>query len=143
MLFKGLWLLIKMANEAITDLRRCVKQYRDIDNELRELNKTVHSKREDRKIVEMEMSDLMKLPQFSTIDKLKIDEDGSTIKIGRPGTYNKAWSLSKKELEALLKAYFVPGHRMDAESCFNFIVEERKAALVGKEYDFSRVIPEE
>ena len=111
-----------MSTEAINDLKRCVKQYRDLDDEIRQLNKEVYSKREDRKCVELEMADLVKLPQFSGIDKLKIDDDGSTIKIGRPGTYNKAWSLSKKELEHLLKAYFVPGHRMDAESCFNFIV---------------------
>lgn len=132
-----------MSTEALNDLRRCVKQYREIDDELRQLNKTIYSKREDRKIVEMEMSDIIKLPQFDSIDKMKIDDDGSTIKIARPGTYNKPWSLSKKELESLLKAYFISGNRMDAESCFNFIVEERKVALVGKEYDFSRVIPEE
>lgn len=130
-------------SEVINDLKRCVKQYRDIDNEIRELNKEVYSKREDRKVVEMELADLVKLPQFNGIDKLKIDDDGSTIKIARPGTYNKGWSLSKKELESLLKAYFVPGQRADAESCFNFIVAERQSALVGKDFDFSRVIPEE
>jgi hypothetical protein len=132
-----------MSTEAINDLRRCVKQYRAVDDELREMNKAIHSKREDRKIIEMEMSDLVKLPQFAGIDKVKIDDDGSTIKIGRPGTYNKPWSLSKKELKALLESYFVPGHRIDAESCFNFIVQERQQALVGKDYDFTRVIPDE
>ena len=132
-----------MSNEAINDLRRCVKQYRAVDDEIRELNKTVYSKREDRKVIEMEMTDLMKLPQFGDIDKLKIDDDGSTIKIGRPGGYSKPWSLSKKELKTLLESYFVPGHRMDAESCFNFILEERQRALVAKDFDFSRVIPEE
>lgn len=132
-----------MSTEAINDLRRCVKQYRAIDDELRELNKSVHSKREDRKIVEMEMSDLVKLPQFAGIDKMKIDDDGSTIKIARPGTYNKPWSLSKKELECLLKSYFTNDHPLDADSCFKFIVQERQKALVGKEYDFTRVIPDE
>lgn len=132
-----------MASEAINDLRRCVKQYREIDDELREMNKNIHSKRESRKIVEMEMADLVKLPQFSGIDKLKIDDDGSTIKIGRPGTYSKPWSLSKKELKSLLESYFIGGHRMDAESCFNFILQERQQSLVGKDYDFTRLIPEE
>lgn len=132
-----------MSKEAISDLKRCVKQYRDIDNQIRELNKQVYSKREDRKIVEMEMSDLVKLEQFGGIDKLKIDDDGSTIKIGRPGTYNKPWSLSKKELEVLLKSYFTQDNPLDANSCFKFIVEERQKALVGKDYDFTRVIPDE
>lgn len=132
-----------MSTEALNDLKRCVKQYREIDDELRELNRAVYSKREDRKCVELEMSDLIKLPQFGGIDKLKIDDDGSTIKIARPGTYAKPWSLSKKELKTLLESYFVGGHRMDAESCFNFIVEERQRALVGKDFDFSRVIPDE
>ncbi len=132
-----------MSNEAISDLKRCVKQYRDIDNQIRELNKEVYSKREDRKIVEMEMSDLVKLEQFGGIDKLKIDDDGSTIKIGRPGTYSKPWSLSKKELEVLLKHYFAQDYPLNADSCFKFIVAERQKALVGKDFDFTRVIPEE
>jgi hypothetical protein len=132
-----------MSNEAITDLKRCVKQYRDLDNEIRELNKEVYSKREDRKIAEMELSDLIKLPQFQGVDKLKFDDDNSCIKIARPGTYNKPWSLSKKELELLLKNYFTGDNPLDANSCFKFIVEERQKALIGKEFDFTRVFPEE
>ena len=132
-----------MSNEAISDLKRCVKQYREIDNEIRELNKEVYSKREDRKIIEMEMSDLVKLPQFSGIDKLKIDDDNSTIKIARPGTYSKPWSLSKKELDHLLVEYFRSTNTPNAEDCSKFVTEERRKMLVGKEFDFTRVIPEE
>lgn len=129
--------------EAINDLKRCVKQYRDVDNELRILNKQVYDKRESRKIVEMEMCDLIKLPQFGTIDKLKIDDDGSTIKIQRPETYTKPWSLSKKELDTLVKAYFQSTGTPTADGCIHFVTEERKKGLVGKEFDFTRVIPEE
>ena len=132
-----------MSNEAILDLKRCVKQYRDLDNEIRELNKEVYSKREDRKIAEMELADLIKLPQFDGIDKLKFDDDNSSIKIARPGTYNKPWSLSKKELETLLKSYFLGTHSPNVDDCLKFIVSERQKALVGKEFDFTRVIPEE
>ena len=132
-----------MANEVITDLKRCVKQYRDVDNEIRELNKEVYSKREDRKIVEMELADLIKLPQFAGIDKLKFDDDSSSIKIARPGTYNKPWSLSKKELETLLKGYFVGNSNPNVDDCLKYVVNERQKALVGKEFDFTRVIPEE
>lgn len=132
-----------MSTEAINDLKRCVKQYRDVDNELRLLNKQVYDKRETRKIVEMEMCDLIKLPQFTSVDKLKIDDDGSCIKIQRPETYAKAWSLSKKELEALVGSYFQSTNSYSASSCVNFIVEQRKRALVGKEFEFSRIVKEE
>ena len=132
-----------MSNEAIIDLKRCVKNYRDLDDEIRELNKQVYSKREDRKIVELEMSTLITLPQFEGIDKLKIDDDGSTIKIGRPGTYNKPWSLSKNELELLLVAYFQSTGNPRADECIQYIVEQRRRSLIGKEVDFSRVIPKE
>jgi hypothetical protein len=132
-----------MSTEAINDLKRCVKQYRDVDNELRLLNKQVYDKRETRKIVEMEMCDLIKLPQFTSVDKLKIDDDGSCIKIQRPETYAKAWSLSKKELEALVGSYFQSTNNYSASSCVNFIVEQRKRALVGREFEFSRIVKEE
>ena len=132
-----------MSNEAIVDLKRCVKTYRDLDDEIRELNKQVYSKREDRKIVELEMSTLVKLPQFEGIDKLKIDDDGSTIKIGRPGTYNKPWSLSKNELETLVTTYFQKTGSPSADGCIQFITEERRKSLIGKEVDVSRVIPKE
>uniref|UniRef100_A0A6C0ER77 Uncharacterized protein n=1 Tax=viral metagenome TaxID=1070528 RepID=A0A6C0ER77_9ZZZZ len=130
-------------SEAINDLKRCVKQYRDVDNEIRILNKNVYEKREARRIVEMEMCDLIKLRQFDSVDKLKIDDDGSTIKIQRPDTYSKAWSLSKKELESLVTGYFQSTNRFNAEECVTYIVEQRKKSLVGKEFEFSRVIPEE
>ena len=132
-----------MSTEAINDLKRCVKQYRDVDNEIRVLNKNVYEKREARRIVEMEMCDLIKLPQFNAVDKLKIDDDGSCIKIQSPETYAKAWSLSKKELEVLINGYFQSTSTPDANKCVNYIVEQRKRALVGKDFEFSRVVKEE
>lgn len=131
-----------MSNEPIVDLKRCVKTYRDLDNEIRELNKLVYTKREDRKAVELEMTDLIRLPQFGGIDKLKIDDDGSMIKIARPGTYNKPWSLSKKDLETLITSYFANTQAPNADGCIQYISEERRRTLIGKEFDFSRVIPE-
>ena len=132
-----------MSNEAINDLKRCIKQYRDVDNELRVLNKQVSEKRESRKIVEMEMADLIKLPQFDGYDKLKIDDDGSTIKIQRPETYMKAWSISQKDLKSLVDEYFsMPGIK-NSDDCFQFVVSERKKGLIAKEFDFTRLIPEQ
>ena len=132
-----------MANEATSNLKRCVKEYRELDNEIRELNKEVYAKRTDRKVIEMEMAEIVALPQFNGIDKLKFDDDGSMIKIGRPGTYNKPWSLSKKELETFLNTYFAMFANPTAAGCIKYIIEERQKALVGKEFDFTRVIPDE
>jgi hypothetical protein len=126
--------------EAMNDLKRCVKQYRDVDDELRVLNKQVYTKREARRIVEMEMADLVKLPQFSVVDKLKIDDDGSYIRIQKPATYSKPWSLSKKDLDELNKAYFASTPNPTAEGCTAYILENRKRCLVGREYEFERVI---
>lgn len=132
-----------MSTEAINDLKRCVKQYRDVDNEIRALNKNVYEKREARKIVEMEMCDLIKLPQFNTVDKLKIDDDGSCIKIQRPDTYAKAWNLSKKDLETLVSGYFQSTTTPSADECVSYIIGQRKRTLVGKEFEFTRVIKED
>lgn len=132
-----------MSIEAINDLKRCVKQYRDVDNEIRTLNKNVHEKREARKIVEMEMCDLIKLPQFNSVDKLKIDDDGSCIKIQRPDTYSKAWNLSKKDLETLIVGYFQSSTSHNAKECFNYIIGQRKHSLIGKDFEFTRVIKED
>lgn len=132
-----------MSTEAINDLKRCVKQYRDVDNDIRVLNKNVYEKREARKIVEMEMCDLIKLPQFNSVDKLKIDDDGSCIKIQRPDTYAKAWNLSKKDLETLVGAYFQSTTTPSADECVSYIVGQRKRTLIGKEFEFTRVIKED
>jgi RNA binding exosome subunit len=135
--------MIDTTMEAINDLKRCVKQYRDVDNEIRVLNREVYSKREARKIVEMEMVDLVKLPQFASVDKLKIDDDGSYIKIQKPDSYSKAWNLSKKDLDGLLKAYFTTSSNPNAEDCSKFIVEHRKRSLIGREYEFERIVRED
>jgi len=132
-----------MSTEAINDLKRCVKQYRDVDNEIRVLNKNVHEKREARRVVEMEMRDIIKLPQFSSVDKLKIEDDGSYIKFQRPDTYSKAWSLSKKELETMVGGYFQSTNNLSSAECVNYIIEHRKRALVGKEFEFNRVTKED
>lgn len=130
-------------DEAITDLKRCIKQYRDADNDIRVLNKMVYEKRETRKIVEMELVDIVKLPQFAGYDKLKIEDDGSTIKIQKPDTYSKPWSLSKKELQSVLDSYFQGRTNTNSKDCFDFICSDRKAKLVSNEYSFARIVPQE
>jgi hypothetical protein len=129
--------------EAIKDLKRCVKQYREVDNELRELNTEVYAKREARKIVEMELADLMKVEEFRDFRKLKIEEDGSTITVQRPQEWSKPWSLSKKDLKDLLERYFNSTNVPSAEKCLEFILEAQKTKLVSSEFSFTRAVPEE
>jgi hypothetical protein len=129
--------------EAIRDLKRCVKQYREVDDQLRELNHEVYQKREARKIVEMELADLMKVDHFRDFKKMKIEEDGSTINIQRPNEWSKPWSLSKKDLKDVLQRYFESTNVQNAETCFEFILESQKSKLISTEYSFSRIVPEE
>jgi hypothetical protein len=129
--------------EAISDLRRCVKQYREVDDKLRNLNREVFDKREARKIVEMELADLMKVDQFVNFRKLKIEEDGSTITVQRPHEWTKPWSLSKKDLKDLLERYFNSTNFANAEKCLEFILEAQKTKLTSTEFSFTRIVPEE
>lgn len=119
------------------NLKRCIREFRDVDNELRDLNRVVAEKREKRKTVEMEMADIIKNPIFQGYDKLKIDDDGSLIRIKKPESYMKPWSISQRDLKDLLDKYFASPQ---TKSCFDFIVEERKKELVAHEYSFERVV---
>jgi alpha-acetolactate decarboxylase len=129
--------------EAIRDLKRCVQQYRKLDDELRVLNHEVYNKRESRKIVEMELADLMKVEQFVNFKKLKIEEDGSVITIQRPQEWTKPWSLSKKDLKDSLERYFNSTNSPSADKAFEFITEAQKTKLTSTDFNFSRVVPEE
>ena len=122
-------------------LKQIVQKYCQVDNELRVLNTQVYEKRDIRKQIETEIAGCVSRPEFSDIQKMKI-EDGSYIRIQRPDTYAKPWSLSKKELETLLQSYFQTSQRSSAEECFKFIVERRKQDSVGKEFEFTRIVPE-
>ena len=129
--------------EAIRDLKRCVQQYRKVDDELRVLNHEVYNKRESRKIVEMELADLMKVEGFVNFKKLKIEEDGSIITIQRPQEWTKPWSLSKKDLKDSLERYFNSTNSPSADKAFEFITEAQKNKLTSTDFNFSRVVPEE
>jgi hypothetical protein len=136
-------LKITRMEEAIRDLKRCVKQYREVDDKLRALNREVFDKREARKIVEMELADLMKVEGFAEFRKLKIEEDGSTITIQRPQEWSKPWSLSKKDLKDSLERYFNSTNSPSADKAFEFITESQKSKLTATDFNFSRVVPEE
>jgi hypothetical protein len=117
------------------DLVRAVRKYRNLDDELKELNAKVYKLREDKKFVENEMSDILRRANFQNLHKLEIQDDGSYIKIQRPETWSKPWSLSQKELKDLLSSYTGP-----ISDLFRWIVERKKQDMVSKEFAFKRLM---
>jgi hypothetical protein len=125
------------------DLKSCIKQYRQIDDELRDLNKRVYEKRDARKIVEMEIADIIKAPEFQNFKKVKLEEDGSTISIKRPNEWVKPWSLSQKDLKDLVSQYFAITGAISPDGLVKYIVETKKQTLVASEFSFTRTVPGE
>lgn len=117
------------------DLVRAVRKYRNLDDELKELNAKVYKLREDKKFVENEMSDILRRANFQNLHKLEIQDDGSYIKIQRPETWSKPWSLSQKELKDLLSSYAGP-----ISDLFRWIVERKKQDMVSHEFAFKRLM---
>ena len=127
----------------MNDLKSCIKQYRQIDDEIRDLNRQVYEKRDARKTVEQEIATIIRDPQFNAIKKIKLEEDGSTISFKRPNEWVKPWSLSQKELKELATQYFSVAGEFNAESLVKFIVDTRKQSLVANEFSFTRTVPGE
>jgi hypothetical protein len=117
------------------DLVRAVRKYRAYDDELKDLNAKVHKLREDKKFVENEMSDILRRANFQNLHKLEIQDDGSYIKIQRPQTWSKPWSLSQKELKDLIGSYTGP-----ISDLFRWIVERKKQDMVSQDFSFKRIM---
>jgi hypothetical protein len=117
------------------DLVKCVRKFRTLDDELKVVNTRIHKLREDKKFVESEMSDILKRTAFQGINKLEIQDDGSFIKVQRPDTWNKPWSLSQKELKDLIGSYSGP-----LDGLFKWIVDRKKTDMVAKEFAFRRIV---
>ena len=117
------------------DLVKCVRKFRTLDDELKVANTRIHKLREDKKFVESEMSDILKRTAFQGINKLEIQDDGSFIKVQRPETWNKPWSLSQKELKEHISSYSGP-----LDGLFKYIVDRKKTDMVAKEFAFRRIV---
>ncbi len=130
--------------ELKSELKSCLKQYRDLDDQVRQVNKLVYDLREKRKIVELQMTDILKTPEMSQVGVLKLENDNSVIKIQRPGTYYRPWSLSKKDLQNYIDHYFEnAGQYPNRKDCFEFILQQQKANSVDTDFKFTRNIPSE
>jgi hypothetical protein len=125
------------------DLKTCIRSYRDVDNKLRDLNSRVYDLRQERRSLEIELSEIVKQPHFNEVSELRINDDNSSIKIQRPG-WKKPWGLSKKDLAEHLLAYFKDaGPTVNAADCVLFIIQEQNKKLVSEEFAFSRVVRDE
>ena len=125
----------RMATLDQRDLVKCVRKFRTLDDELKTVNGRVSKLREDKKFVESEMSDILRRSAFQGINKLEIQDDGSFIKVQRPETWNKPWSLSQKELKDLIGSYSGP-----MDGLFKYIVDRKKKEMVSKEFSFRRIV---
>jgi hypothetical protein len=128
-------------SEALLNLRQQIREYRDLDNELRALNSQVNDRRTKRRDVENRMSELLKREEFKDVEKLRIEDDNSMVQVKHPLSYSKPWGLSKKELKTHLTNLFerMGGHA-NAEECYDWIVAEQSKKLVSTEFEFNRVV---
>ena len=128
--------------EDITNLRTAVLRYKTVDDRLRELNKQVYTLRDQRKITELEIVDIIRQPEFAAYEKLEIREDGSSLKIKKPQTWNSPWSLSKNKLEEYLRQYFQTAGPKDANGCHTFICNAHQTTLRQNTFSIERVVPD-
>jgi hypothetical protein len=128
--------------QAKQELKTSVRRFRDLDDEIRVINKRVFDLREKRKIAEMEIADYLKSSHFSQHNVMEL-EDGSRIKIQRPQTWSKGWSLSKKDLASYVANYFATTRSPTADDCFKYIVQEEKSRSIANEFKLTRFIRDE
>lgn len=116
--------------------------YRDTDAKIHSLNAEVHALRNQRKVLEVKMSEILCDQEFHTFNEIRLSDDGSVIKIQRPNQWSKAWTLSKKDLQTYLKEYFESTRTPNAEECFNMIVDKKTKSLVATDFAFTHTAPE-
>jgi hypothetical protein len=128
--------------QAKQELKTSVRRFRDLDDEIRGVNRRVFELREKRKIAELEIADYLKIPHFAQHSVMEL-EDGSRIKIQRPQTWSKPWGLSKKDLTVHLTNYFASTSRPNAEDLFKYIVQEEKTHSVSNDFKLTRFVRDE
>ena len=125
----------------LQNLKTYLYEYRDVDNKITDLNKEVYALRSERKELEGKMATILAKPEFAEHKILEIKDDGSRVRISRPEEWKKPWSLSKKELEESLSAYFASRPNANAKDCLDFIAERQSTRMMSHEFAFERTIP--
>jgi hypothetical protein len=90
----------------------------------------------------MEITDILRQPEFVAYTKLDIREDGSSIRIKKPQTWNAPWSLSRGKLREYINLFFGSGLIPTADSLFTFIYERHMLTLRQDTFCIERVVPE-
>jgi len=125
------------------ELRNYIARYRDIDERIRALNREVQPLREQRSVIALDIAEFMRQPDFVTIDKIDITQDGSSIKIKRPGTWYKPWTLSRNTLKDYLYRYFASRTTYDSRSCIEFITNLHDTKQLQNTFSIERVVKTE
>lgn len=127
-------------DSTLATLRERMYQYRDVDDKKHKLNKELAEVRSRLNELEGEIIRIVDQPEFQEVKELEIKDDGSRIKIQRPDTWNKAWTLSKKDLEKYIHSYFEGTTLPNGFELMDYIVENQKKRLVSKEYSLTRIV---
>jgi hypothetical protein len=122
------------------EFRTTVARYTELDNRIRQLNKEVLPLREQRKIVELELVDILKTPAFAQTKNFQFQ--GSTFTAKEPGTWRGTWYLNQSDLRNDLVTFWTSGKPMSSESCFDHIVEKVRWRTRATEWQITRRVPE-
>lgn len=126
-------------SSVIDTLKSHLRSYAKIDDELKDLNKQIYELRSKKQNIEEELLPILKSPDFTHINKIQLSEDNSVVRIQRPGGWNKAWTISQKDLESSINEYFRSTETPQADECFQYIVEHQRKKLVSNDFNFIRV----
>lgn len=125
-------------SSTLDNLKSHLRSYTKIDDDLQNLNKKVYDLRSERRNVESQMISILESPEFDKIDKIKLSEDNSFVKIQRPG-WNKPWNISKKDLGKSVDSYFASTSNPTSEDCYRFIIDSQRDKLTSTDFSFTRV----
>jgi hypothetical protein len=115
-------------------------KYIPLDNQIKEYNAIVSDLREQRQLLEVEISDILRSEIFKDYKELLLF-DGSKLKIKKPGTYSKKSNLNQGELKNYLDHYFQnAGSSANANDCFTFIVKQMKYDSLATEFKLERSV---
>jgi len=101
------------------ELRKLAQDYSTLAMQIDAKNKSVYNDREQRKILELQIIDLMKTPEFSSVRNFQ--HGGFVFKVDPPGTWRDSWHLSRKDLEQDLVNYWNSTDYRSARECFEYV----------------------
>ena len=124
-------------------LKKEIKEYCELDNQIRSINETVHKLREQRSCVEDRIvADYLSKPQYASYQKISL-QDGSFFQIKRPNEWQKTSPLSQSELKDYLYKYFTSTTSPNPEGCFEYIMNQKKQSSVSSQFNLVRVVASE